>query len=393
LYFFFGVSWAAGGGGPLAILPLNKPSRLAPSFPMITGHTAPILDFDFNPFNEYQVLTGSEDMTAKIWQIPEEGITENVTSPLVSFEGHQKKVHIALYHKVAENIVTTASHDQTIRIWDVTKGASVVTYDNIPDVSWSVAYNWNGSNLVSSGKDKEVRIFDARTKAAVKNWQAHKGTKPSKALYAGRRDLIITVGYSKQSERQVMLWDPRNVDQPLHSIDIDVAAGMLMPMYDDDTDVLYLAGKGDTSVKFFEVTDEAPNLFALNNYGSTKPQKSVCILPKMAGDIMKCEVSRMLRLIDDTIEVISLRVPRKATDFQEDIFQDTAAPVAALTSDQWLAGQNATPKLMSVKPGEQGAAGSAPKKVVKSVFQLQQELDEKDKRIAELEAKLAALGK
>jgi len=168
---------------------------------------------------------------------------------------------------------------------------------------------------------------------------------------------------------------------------------MLMPMYDDDTDVLYLAGKGDTSVKFFEVTDEAPHLFALNNYGSTKPQKSVCILPKMAGDIMKCEISRMLRLIDDTVEVISLRVPRKATDFQEDIFQDTASPVPALSSDQWLAGQNANPKLMSVKPGEQGAAGSAPKKAAKSVFQLQQELDEKDKRIAELEAKLAALNK
>jgi len=296
-----------------------------------------------------------------------------------------------LYHKVADNIVTTASHDQSIRIWDVTKGSAAVTFESLPEVPWSVAYNWQGNLLVSAFKDKEVRLFDARTKASVQSWQAHKGAKPSKALYAGRRDKIVTIGYSKQSERQVMLWDPRNVEQPLHTIDIDVAAGMLMPMYDDDTDVLFLAGKGDTSIKFYEVTDEAPHLFALSAFSSTKPQKGVCCLPKAAGDIMKCEIARVLRLVDDLVEVVSLRVPRKATDFQEDIFPDTASPNPALSAAQWLGGQNANPNTMSVRPGaDQGAQG--PKKVVKSVFQLQQELEEKDKKIAELEAKIAALG-
>jgi coronin-1B/1C/6 len=387
---FFATAWASGGGGTLAVLPLGKSGRLAPSIPLITGHSGPVIDFDFNPFDEYQVLTGSDDTTAKIWQIPEEGVTENISAPLASFEGHQKKVHVALYHKVAANIVTTASYDQTIKIWDVTKCKAVTTVDSVNDMAFSVSYNWQGNQFVSSFKDKGVRIIDARTCQVVQNWEAHKGTKPSRAVWAGRKDKILTIGFGKQSERQLSLWDPRNVEAPLHTIDVDVGAGTLLPLYDEDTNVLFLAGKGDTSIKYFEICDDSPPLFSLASFSSAKPQKGVCVLPKMAGDILKCEIARVLRLYDDVVEVVCMRVPRKSTEFQEDIFPDTAAPTPALSSDQWIAGQNADPILMSCRPGDQ--VGQPVKKVVKTVFQLQQELDEKDARIAELEKKLAALG-
>lgn len=41
-----------GGGGPFAVLPNNKPGRFQRGGPLVCGHTASVLDFDFNPFHE-----------------------------------------------------------------------------------------------------------------------------------------------------------------------------------------------------------------------------------------------------------------------------------------------------------------------------------------------------
>ena len=47
------------------------------------------------------------------------------------------------------------------------------------------------------------------------------------------------------SPSQLKVWDPRMfVEKPLNTIVIDQAAGVIMPFYDPDTNILYAAGKG-----------------------------------------------------------------------------------------------------------------------------------------------------
>ena len=86
-------SWFSSGGGKLCVLPNGAQRKLdggAP--PMIIGHSGPVLDFDFYPYDENFVATASEDTSIKLWQIPHDGIKEDLTVPLVSLEGHGKKV-------------------------------------------------------------------------------------------------------------------------------------------------------------------------------------------------------------------------------------------------------------------------------------------------------------
>ena len=49
---FFGPLNFQGGGGPFAVLPYTKPGRFKRGGPLVSGHTASVLDFDFNPFHE-----------------------------------------------------------------------------------------------------------------------------------------------------------------------------------------------------------------------------------------------------------------------------------------------------------------------------------------------------
>lgn len=75
---YFAVA-LAGGGGPLAVINSDKPCKFGVNVPVLAGHSAAVLDFCFNPFDEHQIATGSEDASVKVWKIPEGGLTETVS--------------------------------------------------------------------------------------------------------------------------------------------------------------------------------------------------------------------------------------------------------------------------------------------------------------------------
>jgi coronin-1B/1C/6 len=156
------------------------------------------------------------------------------------------------------------------------------------------------------------------------------------------------------------LWDAKNLAAPLTTIEIDQAAGVMMPFYDEDVKMLYLTGKGDGNVRYYELTDEAPFLFALAEHRTNVSTKGADFLPKRALAPLRCEVARMLKLTSDSMEPISFIVPRKSESFQEDIFPDTYAGVPSHSAESFFSGNDAAPKKVSMDPAKGGAMSAAP---------------------------------
>ena len=73
--------------------------------------------------------------------------------------------------------------------------------------------------------------------------EAHEGAKSVKLTFLGKKEKLVSVGFTRQSQRQFKVWDPRDMSKCVKKIDIDQAAGVIIPHFDDDTNVLYLAGK------------------------------------------------------------------------------------------------------------------------------------------------------
>jgi hypothetical protein len=71
--------------------------------------------------------------------------------------------------------------------------------------------------------------------------------------------------------------------------------------------MLYVGGKGDGTIRYFEIVDEEPYIHFLSDYRSNEPQKGLDFLPKRACDVSKCEVARALRLNRDWVEPISFQ--------------------------------------------------------------------------------------
>jgi len=393
---YFAVA-LAGGGGPVAVVPLDKPGRCN-DVPHISGHTAAVLDFEFNPFNDQLLATCSEDTTIKLWEIPEGGLKEPVTTPLVDMHGHARKVTLLRFHPTAENVLASISGDFSVKLWDVGRASEIASADGIHEqLIEDIVWDYTGKHYATACKDKNVRIMDARTSAVADTiTAAHEGAKSMKLVYAGKQDFLISVGFTKQSQRQFKIWDPRNTSKEVEKVDIDQAAGVMMPFFDVDTNMLYLAGKGDGNVRYYEICSSKPHAFPLNDFRTSQSAKGMCMVPKRGLNIMGCEITRMLKLTTNSVAPLSFFVPRKSDSFQDDIYPDTAACTAAQTSDEWLGGADKSPVLMSLNPSQaaEAARHSVRKTFVasKSAVQLQEELDVANERIKVLEERLTAAG-
>ncbi|KAG1437278.1 hypothetical protein G6F56_013185 [Rhizopus delemar] len=86
---FMSINWQASGGGAFAVVPLSQVGKLPENYPLYRGHTAAVLDTDFNPFNDYLIASGAEDSKVMIWSIPEEYTDEMVeVTPILKLSGH-----------------------------------------------------------------------------------------------------------------------------------------------------------------------------------------------------------------------------------------------------------------------------------------------------------------
>ncbi|KAI3359223.1 hypothetical protein L3Q82_002748 [Scortum barcoo] len=130
---------------------------------------------------------------------------------------------------------------------------------------------------------------------------------------------------------------------------------MLIPLFDYDTGLLILAGTGDTAVDCFEVSASEPFLTQVNHCLIDNSTRGVAMVPKVALDVMSCEVMRVLQLTDNCIVPISYQVPRKqsAQEFHDDLYPDTAGTTPAMSAEEWWKGGNKQVEKVSLHPDKQ----------------------------------------
>ncbi|XP_036969203.1 coronin-2B-like isoform X2 [Acanthopagrus latus] len=362
---FIAVVTECAGGGSFLVLPIHHTGRVDPQHPRVCGHSGRVLDVKWNPFDDHCIASCSEDCTVKIWDIPVCGVQQNLTKARKTLIGHSRRVGLIEWHPTAENLLLSSAYDYKVLLWDVSQAGTVLrypvrvvlmpVYHRYPSdtLLLSVSFNRDGSRLAVTSKDRRVRVLDPRT-GKILQVSSSKSHRANKVLYIGGLKMLLSTGSSPWNHRQIVLWDPDDLSEPLYEEDLDGSAGVLFPFYDPDTNMLYLAGKGDGNIRYYELSSEKPYINFLTEYRSLLPQKGIGVMPKRGLDVNACEVFRFYRLIaiKDLVEPLSMIVPRKESGvFQEDLYPMTAGHQAAMTAQEWLSGIDRGPVLMSLKPG------------------------------------------
>lgn len=388
---FLAYAPKTGGGGPVVVLDRSKPGRFPTKLPNLVVHKRRVLDFAFNPFNDNLLATASEDCMLKVSQIPDGGLTESSKASLVDMKGHEKKVVMCSWHPTANNVLASAGFDKMIKLWDVSSGTCKLTFKESKDAIQHIAWSRDGSQMAATSKDKTLRLFDPRAPEAITSTKPFAGSKKSSVVYLSAVDQICTIGFTRTSMRQIKIYDPRNMAEDLWTQDLDQSAGVMIPHYDHDTSILFVGGKGDGTIKYFEVTNDNKHLHFLSSYSGTSSHKGFCFLPKTSCDTSSCEIASCLRVLRDQIIPVHFQVPRKsgADMFQSDIFPDTACGPPAIEAAEYFEGKNGAPNLVSMDPEQRSEKVVTEFVAKKSYDEIEAELAAALARIAELEAQLA----
>ncbi|AAS52798.1 AER114Wp [Eremothecium gossypii ATCC 10895] len=356
---FISVTWNSSGGGAFAVVPVEEVGKAPDQIPLFRGHTAQVLDTDFDPFDERMLVSGSDDGRIGVWEIPatysfhnaqdEDGNVEHV-APVKFLTGHQRKVGHVLYHPTAQGVLASSSLDHTVRLWNVEQGTNPIVLTH-PDMVTSMSFSYGGTYLATVCRDKMLRVWDIRKGEVVSEGMGHSGPKNQRVVWLGNSDRLATTGFSKLSDRQIAVWDAFNLEKGQLGgfYNVDQSSGILMPFYDDSNKILYVAGKGDGNIRYYEFQDD--ELYELSEFQSTEPQRGFAVAPKRSVNVKENEVLRAYKTVrDQCIEPISFFVPRKAEVFQDDIYPDAPSGKPALTAEEWFAGKSVDgPILFSVQ--------------------------------------------
>lgn len=394
---YFAMLWLSAGGGVFSVIPFDHAGKLG-DVPLVSVHKAAVLDIEFNPFNEDLIASASEDCNVCICQIPEGGLKANLTTPVQTLQGHKRKVGTVNFHPCANNVLATSSSDFTVKIWDIEAGQDMFTIGGHADIIQSCAWNRDGSLIASACRDRKLRVLDPRAQTAAGEVVCHQGVKGLRVCWMTDKDKILTTGFTKTIEREFSIWDPRNLAEPLAHQILDTQSGVIMPFYDPDTSILFLAGKGDGNVRFYEIVDAAPFFYFITEHKSTIPQRGMCQLPKRAVNVSQCEIVRLLKAENSRVEPISFIVPRKSDLYQDDLFPNCFAGIPSETAAEWRAGTSNPPNCsfshapgfvapvrpVDFKPVQQ----EAPKEKPKTEKELRDENEAMRNRIAYLEAEI-----
>lgn len=189
-----------------------------------------------NPFNDRIIASGSDDGKIFIWEVPQDFTLHTEAeepadvSPVARLSGHSRKVGQVLWNPAAENILASASGDFTIKLWDASTGQATHRLDH-GDIVQSLSWNAPGSLLVTTSRDKKVRVWDVRQEKPVHESPGHAGAKNSRVVWMGEHNRFATTGFSRMSERQIALWEP-GTPEPIGGYTmLDSISGVCMPFW------------------------------------------------------------------------------------------------------------------------------------------------------------------
>ncbi len=354
-----------GSGKEVAFESLAKDVAVRSGPPKFLLRTdAVITDLAWSDTDSQLLATGQDNGTTKVWAVPRDGLTQDLVAAHSELRGvHKKKVVCVAWSPVASDVLATGAADGSLAVWVAGEAKYLLPH---PAALYSVAWSPDGALLLTTAADKKTRVWDVRANAAApaSEWTSlHDGVKPATGLFVSS-DAVLTAGFNKNRERQLQLWSVGQQKQ-LAKSSLDSGTGVMSVAFDATSGLLFVSGRGDSTVRVFEVFDDA--LSPIDPCGDPSLSfLSVAIMPKRAVSVNQCEIVRLYGAAGATaatnVVPIPFVAPRKVQKFDPDLYLvEAAAGVPACSAADWAAGYSGGPRLLSLDPALRAGAALSTK--------------------------------
>jgi WD40 repeat protein len=195
------VAWSPDGsviavGGALGIW-LYTP-ELA-DIGLLKGHTKAVYGLAFSPDGK-RLASASHDMTVRIWDV--EAQTE-----LHTLQGHSG-LTVTVAWSPDGALVASGAYDHTVRLWNPDTGEAIRVLEGHTGWVNQVAFSPDGAQFISSSYDGTIRVWDARTGdlveallASAAQWSELTGQ--PEAAFLGVRTYTVAESISPDGTKKV----------------------------------------------------------------------------------------------------------------------------------------------------------------------------------------------
>ena len=386
---FLAMSWS--NQGEIVVVDSSEFCSIKPDQPRIKGHRANVLDLEFSPFSSDLLAAAFDDNTVLLYKIPEGGLTEHMTQEVQIYQKHMKKVPFVTFNPVASDVLCTGAFLGDIHVWNALKGESYVEL-KADDTPTCIQWNPNGILVGATTKKKTINILDPRANKVVMNHQINEQFKAAKFAWVDN-DQFVTTSWTKNKAKMMRLWDIRKVKDDLTSegevmsVKIDSSTTVTTPFVDKESKLIFAIAKGEAIIRTY---DYSLGSFVKGiDFSSTEPSISTVMFERKCLDYNKLEVDRFARFVNSQkVYYVSYTIPRRNPGYDPTLYPPVECGEAALTYDQWVAGQTAEPVKKEINTIDNKFVSKVEEFVKQEV---KQEVKTPEDKIKELEDKISQM--